>query len=90
MHKKSIIYRSLDAACLFCDDQNVIKLIDFSLAAHIEYEASQEVGVPYYMSPEMLKGNYDFKTDLWSAGVLTYFLLSGQMPFTGISKSKIR
>jgi len=42
------------------------------------------------MSPEMLKGNYDFKTDIWSAGVLTYFLLSGQMPFIGISKAKIR
>ena len=38
-----------------------------------------------YMSPEMAsKKEYDLQTDMWSLGVLLYFLLSGQEPFNGM------
>ena len=41
------------------------------------------VGTPLYMSPEVLEGKYDLRCDLWSLGVITYMLLSGQVPFNG-------
>lgn len=40
-------------------------------------------GTPYYMAPEILKGSYTDKADMWSLGVLLYTLVSGYLPFQG-------
>ena len=42
-----------------------------------------KVGTIYYMSPEVIKGNYDEKCDIWACGVILYTLLSGYPPFNG-------
>lgn len=37
----------------------------------------------YYIAPEVIKGNYDEKCDIWSAGVILYTLVTAMFPFDG-------
>ena len=49
----------------------------------------ENLGTPYYIAPEVLNKNYNSKCDVWSAGVITFILLSGMPPFNGASDSEI-
>ena len=73
---------------LFDDEESDnIRLIDFGLSKHFNHDGYKHcdvVGTPYTIAPEMIKGEYDEKVDVWALGVITYLLLSGDPPFGGM------
>lgn len=72
-------------------DPNNIRLLDFGLARIFSRSKPmhERAGTIYTMSPEALLGEYNEKADMWSIGVMTFHLLSGERPFWGESKGDI-
>ena len=49
----------------------------------------EKIGSPYYIAPEVLRKNYNAKCDIWSAGVIFFYLLYGNFPFMGENDDEI-
>lgn len=43
----------------------------------------EAVGTPYTVAPEVIRGTYDERCDIWAIGVITFLLFSGDPPFGG-------
>ena len=62
--------------------EGVVKLIDFGLSKNFDVmQMSTIVGSPFYMAPEVYVKNYTMKCDLWSLGIMAFYLFSFQFPF---------
>ncbi|CAI5467102.1 unnamed protein product [Closterium sp. Yama58-4] len=73
------------AAAGACPRVVVAKLADFGLAIPLKQgeRARGVAGSPFYIAPEVLRGDYSLEADLWSLGVILYILLCGAPPFWG-------
>ena len=94
LHSRKVVHRDLRPdVCEFVakDEDSCLKIVDFGSCKHFEKNLRilERVGSPFYMAPEVIIGNYDSKCDVWSLGVIMYFLLSGTPPFTGKSENEI-
>jgi len=76
-------------------DEDKIKVIDFNISKrkNIFYDYTSKnninlmthIGTLEYSAPETLKGynEYSEQVDLWGAGIILYFMMSGETPFKG-------
>jgi serine/threonine-protein kinase len=91
IHAAGVVHRDLKPSNVFLarGDQGseVLKLIDFGIARPIDdgpklTRAGQILGTPEYMAPEQLLGTpADFRSDIYTAALLLYEMLSGQLPY---------
>jgi calcium-dependent protein kinase len=70
-----------------------ITLIDFGLATGSKYGFNEDmvVGSPFYIAPEILRGDYDdnFSPEMFSVGTVLFVLAFGKMPFKGKTPDQI-
>jgi calcium-dependent protein kinase len=95
-HNNGICHRDLKPENLLylnagSEKNNPIKVIDFGLSQYFDKKRklTTKVGTAYYVSPEILKGEYTEKCDVWSAGVILYIFLCGDPPFNGPNDTAI-
>ena len=93
-HQNGIVHRDLKPENILMENDNEdlsIKLIDWGCAKTLKKKEKlhQADGTSYYIAPEVLKGNYDEKCDIWACGVIFYILLCGYPPFNGESDEEI-
>ena len=99
-HDIGIVHRDLKPEnILFINEEpnSPIKVIDFGFSKEFnnkntktkQKNMSSKVGTVYYISPEILQGNYNELCDIWSCGVILYIILCGYPPFQGNNDKEI-
>ena len=99
MHGLNIVHRDIDCSNIMFttpDKDSDVKLVDFGSACELEtvpdhpgaYKFLREkTGTLGIMAPEVVRGKYGPKADVWSMGVCAYMLLNnGEAPFKGNAK----
>lgn len=87
VHNQKMVHRDIKSRNVFLCRTGRALLGDFGLVRLLESTcelAHTRVGTPYYLSPEIIrKQPYNYKTDIWSLGVLLYEMSALTRPFVG-------
>jgi len=86
-HSRGVIHRDIKPGNLLVSEMGVAKISDFGIArleqSHLTL-MGEVLGTPYYMAPEQFDGQTaDERSDVYSAAVIVYEVLTGRRPFEG-------
>jgi eukaryotic-like serine/threonine-protein kinase len=88
-HQAGIVHRDLKPANVLIDNDSLLKIVDFGVAAAQSQGDTQltktgyVIGSPKYMAPEQILGKkVDERADIYSLGVIMYEMLTGVPPYS--------
>ncbi len=87
-HSVGVLHRDVKPENVMVRKDGLLKLMDFGIAQVLDLQrmtvTGQLLGSPAYMAPEIVEGKQlDFRTDVFSVGIMLYLLATGSLPFTG-------
>lgn len=91
LQARNVIHRDIKPENILVVDPSKmhVKLCDFGWSTHtIDEQRTTFCGTVDYLAPELVYSEpYDSKIDLWAVGILTFELLTGVAPFTGVNEA---
>jgi serine/threonine-protein kinase len=89
-HQVDVVHRDLKPPNILLNDQGVVKIVDFGVAAVTSDMSTRLtrvgtlIGTPTYMAPEQVRSrDIDTRTDIYSLGVIMYEMFTGRPPYVG-------
>ena len=95
LHQYGIVHRDLKPGNIMITQQNefgVIKIMDFGLSKIVSPSEKmvEGYGTLSYVAPEvLLRTPYNKEVDIWSMGVILYYMLTGNLPFRGSKQQEV-
>jgi serine/threonine-protein kinase len=89
LHERRIVHGDIKPGNILLDTDGRARLTDFGIASFLEETTSltgagRVVGSPHFMAPEQWRGEHlSPPTDLYSTGLVLYYLLTGRLPYEG-------
>lgn len=85
-HDHGVVHRDVKPSNILLRQDGYAYLVDFGLAKAMQgaealTSAGAMVGTPEYMAPEQSNGESDYRSDIYSLGIILYQMLTGQLPF---------
>lgn len=89
LNDNRIIHRDIKPENILLHNSKIIKIIDFGFCRKVEEdECSSPLGTCEYKAPEVGRGKYGFKSDVYSLGCVLYELLYGRCLFDSTSNRR--
>jgi serine/threonine-protein kinase len=89
-HNVNIVHRDLKPLNILINDQDLVKVVDFGVAAVTSQMGTRLtrvgtlLGTPAYIAPEQVRSRtIDARTDIYSLGVVMYEVFTGRQPYVG-------
>ena len=89
-HQLNIVHRDLKPLNILINDQSMVKVVDFGVAAVTNNAGTRLtrvgtlLGTPAYVAPEQVRSRaIDARTDIYSLGVVMYEVFTGRPPYSG-------
>ena len=89
-HERGILHRDIKPSNILLRDDAYAYVADFGIARALGQESDLTqtgvvIGTPEYIAPELLEQPANTGSDIYALGVLLYYMLTGQVPFSGPS-----